>query len=55
LRVVLSVLKDIGVNVKGVVVAVDKGSCDKEISNEFNVQITSIVEIDVIGEIVEIQ
>lgn len=47
LRSVLSVLKDIGVNVKGVFIVVDKGSCAEEISDEFDVQILSLVEMDV--------
>ena len=55
LKAVLSGLKQIGVNVKGVVVAVDKGDFAKEISNEIHNNITSIVELDVIGDIVGIQ
>ena len=47
LRSVLSVLKDIGVNVKGVFIVVNKGSCAEEISDEFDVQILSLVEMDV--------
>ena len=47
LRSVLSVLKDIGVNVEGVFITVNKGSCAEEISDEFDVQILSLVEMDV--------
>ena len=48
LRSVLSALKDIGVNVKGVVVAVDKGDCAEIISDKFNIQIFSLVEMNVV-------
>ena len=47
LRVVLSGLKDIGVNVKGVIVAVDKGDCDEGADKEFDVQIMSIIKMDI--------
>ena len=48
LRSILSVLKDIGVNVKGVFIVVDKGDCSKGIGEQFNVQIISLVEMDVV-------
>jgi len=48
LRAVLSVLKDIGVNVQGVFIVVDKGDCSKGIGEQFNVQIISLVEMDVV-------
>jgi adenine phosphoribosyltransferase len=48
LRSVLSVLKDIGVNVKGVFIVVDRGGCSKEIGEQFNIQIISLVEMDVV-------
>jgi len=47
LRVVLLVLKDIGVNVRGIIVAVDKGDCLKKIEDEFCVQIRSAIKIKV--------
>ena len=43
LKAVLSVLKDIGVNVKGVIVAVDKGECAEEIRNEFGIRVVSMI------------
>ena len=48
LKAVLSVLKDIGVNVKGVFIVVDRGGCSKEIGEQFNIQIISLVEMDVV-------
>jgi len=50
LMAVLSVLKDMGVNVKGIVVAVDKGDCVEEIYKEFNVQIEIIINVDIINK-----
>ena len=47
LRVVLSVLKDVGVNVRGIIVAVDKEDCLKKIEDEFCVQIRSVIKIKV--------
>lgn len=47
LRAVLSVLKKMGVNVKGVFIAVNKGDCAQKISREFNIQIKALVNIDV--------
>lgn len=53
LRAVLSVLKKMGVIVKGVFIAVDKGNCTQKISDEFDVQIKALVTIDVVkGDIV---
>jgi adenine phosphoribosyltransferase len=53
LRAVLSVFKKMGVHVKGVFIAINKGSHLQEISKEFNVVITSLLNIDVIdGEVV---
>jgi orotate phosphoribosyltransferase len=37
------------VDVKGVFIAINKGSHIQEISKEFNVPITSIVDIDVVN------
>ena len=48
LRAVLSVFKKIGVYVNGVFIAINKGSHMKEISQEFGVQIKSIIDIDVV-------
>jgi adenine phosphoribosyltransferase len=53
LRAVLSVFKKMNVNVIGVYIAINKGSHIQEISKEFDVPITSIVDIDVVkGEVV---
>jgi adenine phosphoribosyltransferase len=53
LKAVLYVLKDIGVVVKGVFIAIYKGSCKEEISKTYGVPITTIVDIDVIdGKVV---
>lgn len=53
LRAVLSVLKKIGVNIKGVFIAVDKGNYAQKISDEFNIQIKALVNIDVVdGKVV---
>jgi len=48
LRAVLTVLKKMGVVIKGVVIAVNKGNVAKEIMDESNVSITTLVNIDVI-------
>ena len=47
LKAVLSVLRKIGVNINGVFVVVDKGTCDEEIRDEFEVQILSLVNLGV--------
>jgi len=53
LRAVLSVFKKMSVKVKGVLIAINKGSHIEEISNEFNIPITSLIDIDVRnGEVV---
>jgi adenine phosphoribosyltransferase len=53
LRAVLSVFKKMSVNVKGVFIAINKGSHIEEISKEYNVPITSIININVVnGEVV---
>lgn len=53
LRAVLSVLKKMGVIVKGVFIAVDKGNWAQKISEEFGVQIKTLVTIDVVkGDVV---
>ena len=48
LKAVLYVLKEIGVIVKGVFIAVYKGTCKEEITKAFGVPITTIVNIDII-------
>lgn len=48
LKAVLYVLKEIGVLVKGVFIAVYKGTCKEEIMNLYGVPITTIVDIEVI-------
>jgi adenine phosphoribosyltransferase len=53
LRAVLSVFKKMSVNVKGVFIAINKGSHMQEIRKEFNVPINSIIDIEVVnGEVV---
>ncbi len=54
LKAVLSVLKKIGVNIKGVIIAVDKGKCAEKISKEYNIQIKTLVNIDVVDGVVVI-
>jgi len=53
LKAVLSVLKDIGVNVKVVIVAIDKEDYSKSIGEQFKVHIISLVKIDVFDDRVE--
>ena len=48
LKAILYVLKEIGVNVKGVFIAVYKGTCKDQIMKEYNIPITTIVDIDVV-------
>ncbi len=49
LKAVLTALKKIGVIVKGVFIAIDKGSIAPAIQKEFDVEIHTLVEIDVIN------
>jgi len=55
LRAVLSVLKKMSVKVKGVFIAINKGSHIEEISKEFNVPIISIITINVVNGAVVIE
>ena len=48
LKAVLYVLKEMGVVVKGVFIAVYKGTCKEEIVQTYNIPITTIVDIEVI-------
>lgn len=48
LKAVLYVLKQMGVVVKGVFIAVYKGSCKEELLQTYQVPITTIVDIDVV-------
>jgi len=48
LRAVLTALKKMGVVIKGVFIAVNKGNVAKEIMDESNVSITTLVNIDII-------
>lgn len=48
LKAVLYVLKEMGVIVKGVFIAVYKGACREEIEKTYAVPITTIVDIDVV-------
>ncbi len=50
LRAVLSVLKEIDVVTKGVFIAIGKGNTTREIMDEFNVPITTLVDIDIVDE-----
>lgn len=53
LRAVLSVLKTMNVTVKGVFIAINKGSHLQEISKEYHVPVTALVTIDVVdGKVV---
>jgi len=50
LRAVLSSLKQMGVIVKGVFIAVSKGGdVSKEIEKEFNISIDTVIGIDVVN------
>lgn len=55
LKAVLYVLKEIGVDVKGVFIAVYKGTCKEQIRKEYNIPITTIVDIDVVDGKVHIK
>ena len=55
LRAVLSVFKKMGVVIKGVFVAVDKGNTAREIMDEHKVPITTLVDIDVVDGVVVIK
>lgn len=53
LRAVLSVFKTMGVKVKAVYIAINKGSYLQEISTEFHIPITPLITIDVVkGKVV---
>ena len=54
LKAVLNVLKRIGVNIKGVIIAVDKGKCAEKISKEYNIEIKTLVNIDIVDGVVVI-
>src|SRR5512136_1437901 len=54
LKAVLYVLKEIGVHVKGVFIAVYKGTCKEQIMKDYAIPITTIVDIDVIEGKVQI-
>jgi len=49
IKSVLSAFKKIGVNVKGIFVAIDKGEASKEIKDEYNIDVDALVNIDVIN------
>lgn len=55
LRSILHTLKNMGINVKKVIVAIDKGNVAKEIEREMKVEIVSIAEIEVHENKVEIK
>ena len=48
LKAVLYVLKEIGVEVKGIFIAVYKGTCKEEIARIYGIPITTIIDINVI-------
>jgi len=53
LRAVLTALKKIGVVIKGVFIAIDKGNCVERISDEFNIKIKAIASINIVdGKVV---
>jgi adenine phosphoribosyltransferase len=55
LNAVLYVLQEMGVLIKGVFIAVYKGTCKEEITKTYNVPITTIVDIDVVDGKVHIK
>jgi len=55
LRAVLTALKKMGVVIKSVFIAVNKGNVAKEIMDEFNVRVTTLVNIDVTEDRVAIK
>jgi adenine phosphoribosyltransferase len=55
LKAVLYVLKEIGVIVKGVFIAVYKGSCKEEIARIYGIPIVTIVDIDIVDDHVQIK
>jgi adenine phosphoribosyltransferase len=48
LKAVLYVLKEMGVVIKGVFIAVYKGTCKEEITKTYGIPITTIVDIDIL-------
>jgi len=53
LKAVLSVFRKMGVEVKGVFIAIDKGNVADKIKGEYNVPITALINIDVVdGKVV---
>jgi len=48
LKAVLSVFKKMGVEVKGVFIAIDKGNVADKIKNDYKVPITALISIDVL-------
>jgi adenine phosphoribosyltransferase len=49
LKAVLQVLKEMGVKIKGVFIAIYKGTCKEEIAKMFRIPIATIIDIDVVG------
>jgi adenine/guanine phosphoribosyltransferase-like PRPP-binding protein len=53
LKAVLSTLKRIGVIIKGIFIAVDKGNVAEKIKDEFKINIDVLINIDVVdGKVV---
>jgi adenine phosphoribosyltransferase len=48
LKAVLHVLKEMGVIIKGVLIAIYKGTCKEEITKMYGIPITTIVDIEVV-------
>lgn len=48
LKAVITVLKKIGVTIKGIFIAIDKGNVAEKIKDEYDVNIKTLVNIDVI-------
>ena len=54
LRAVLSVLQKIGVNVKGIFIAVNKGEYDSEIRKSFGIEIKSMIKVILKNERIQV-
>ncbi|MBU0496907.1 MAG: adenine phosphoribosyltransferase [Candidatus Thermoplasmatota archaeon] len=54
LRAVLTTLTKIGVETKGVIIAIDKGTCAQDIATEFNIPIRCLTTIEVHNGILQI-
>jgi adenine phosphoribosyltransferase len=50
IKAVIPALKKFGVDLKGVIIVVDRGNIAKELMKEFDINIESIVKIDIIND-----